>query len=437
MSVSDQILHQTDVRPRRAPMARNLVGVSAGNFIEWYDFAIYAYSIPTISRLFFKEGDPSAALLSTLAIFAVAFLARPSGGVFFGRLGDRIGRRNTLVIALLLMGFCTTLMGLIPTYETIGLAAPALLAFLRLGQGFSGGGEAPGAATFLGEHAPPDRRATWVGLAAAMQVLPFAVAALVVYSLQTAMSEEQFLSWGWRIPFLLSAPLSIVALILRLRLKDSPIFTALENSGRIEATPVKRVLRDHKRELALLVGIASVSSVAFYTISGYLIVYLKAHAGLSYQNGLAATTIALCIYAVTIPCFGAIADRIGRKGVISFGAVGLILLAIPGFLTASQGGLMNVILGMLMMLIPTAAVGSVVQVAQFEIFPSAVRFTGCAIGYNIAYAAFGGTAPLVAEYLVLSTEVAMAPAYYLMAVATVALVPIMLLPETSNKSLEG
>lgn len=428
------MLDRTDAR--HTPMARTVAGMAAGNFVEWYDFAIYSYSIPTISRLFFPEGNAVAALLSTLAILAVSFLFRPMGGVFFGQLGDRIGRRNSLVIALLLMGGCTTAIGLLPTYAIAGLAAPVLLAICRLGQGFSGGGETSGSATFLAEHAPRNHRGTWVALGGATQVMPFAVAALLIYALQGAMSVEQFQDWGWRLPFLLSAPMSLVALFLRSRLKDSPVFAALEQSGRVESSPIKRVLSDHKRELALLIGIASVSSAGFYTITSYLSLFLQTHAGFSYPDALAANSIGIAFYSVAYACFGVISDRIGRKRVILAAAVGLLIMATPGFLTASQGGIVYAVLGQLMMIVPLAAASSVVAVVQCELFPPAVRFTGAALGFNIAYALFGGTAPLVAEYLVMVTSNAMAPAYYLMALASFALIPMALLPETSKKSME-
>jgi MHS family proline/betaine transporter-like MFS transporter len=282
-------------------MARALAGVAAGNFVEWYDFAVYGYSAATIASLFFPKSNPVSALLATFALFSVTFLFRPAGGVFFGRLGDRIGRRNTLVVIILLMGSCTTCIGLLPTYRSIGAVAPVLLALMRLGQGFSSGGESSGASTFLSEYAPPGRRGTWTAISNSTQVLPFVVAAFLIYGLQHRISQDQYLAWGWRIPFLLSAPLAIVGLFLQLRLDDTPAFLALEKTGEIEHAPVLAVLTRYRRELLLLIGIASLNAIGFYTASSYMPTYLTAVAGLDTRTSLVSSAIALLAYSVLIP----------------------------------------------------------------------------------------------------------------------------------------
>jgi MHS family proline/betaine transporter-like MFS transporter len=416
-------------------MARALAGVAAGNFVEWYDFAVYGYSAATIASLFFPKSNPVSALLATFALFSVTFLFRPAGGVFFGRLGDRIGRRNTLVVIILLMGSCTTCIGLLPTYRSIGAVAPVLLALMRLGQGFSSGGESSGASTFLSEYAPPGRRGTWTAISNSTQVLPFVVAAFLIYGLQHRISQDQYLAWGWRIPFLLSAPLAIVGLFLQLRLDDTPAFLALEKTGEIEHAPVLAVLTRYRRELLLLIGIASLNAIGFYTASSYMPTYLTAVAGLDTRTSLVSSAIALLAYSVLIPWFGAAGDRFGRKPIILLGALCLIVLSVPGYLIAAHGGLTNAIVGQLLVIVPVTAVASVVSVAQCELFPTAVRYTGAALGYNVAYMLFGGTAPFVSQYLVVITRAPRAPAYYLACAAAVALLPIALLPETSRVSM--
>jgi MHS family proline/betaine transporter-like MFS transporter len=420
--------------PRRA-MARALAGVAAGNLVEWYDFAVYSYSAATIARLFFPARNPVSALLATFALFGVTFLFRPAGGIFFGRLGDRIGRRNTLVVIILLMGSCTALIGLLPTYKTIGVAAPLLLALLRLGQGVSSGGEAAGASTFLSEYAPPGRRGTWTAISNSTQVFPFVVAALLIYGLEHHMSQEQFLSWGWRVPFLLSAPLALAGLFLQLKLDDTPVFLALEKTGGIERAPLLTVLTRYRRELLILIGIASLNAIGFYSVSSYMPTYLTQVAGLDARTSLISNAIALSAYTVLIPALGAAGDRYGRKPIILAGALCLVVLSIPGYLIAAHGGLASAIIGQLMVVVPVTAIASVVSVAQCELFPTAVRYTGAALGYNVAYTLFGGTAPFVAQYLVVISGVPRAPAYYLAGAAVLALLPIILLPETSALSL--
>lgn len=412
-----------------------LAGVAAGNFVEWFDFAVYGYSASTIAKLFFPDSTPSLALLATLAIFGVTFLFRPAGGIFFGKLGDRIGRRNTLSIIILMMGVCTTLIGLLPTYSHIGVLAPILLAVLRLGQGFSGGGEASGSSTFLSEHAPAARRGFWTGISNASQTLPFVVAAILMTGIESSMSNEAYLSWGWRIPFLLSAPLSLVGLYLRTKLDDTPAFVELARSGQLVEAPVRMVLRDYRREVLLLAGVASLNAVAFYTMSSYMTTYLKQVIGLSPTISLVSNAVALLLYSILIPGFGSLSDRYGRKRILLCGAIGLMLSSVPGYLLAAQGGMLNAIAGQALITVFLTLTASVVAVVQCELFPTAVRYTGAALGYNLGYMLFGGTAPFVAQYLVVHTSAPLAPAFYMSAVALLALIPISRLPETAGSKM--
>jgi MFS transporter, MHS family, proline/betaine transporter len=420
--------------PRRG-VVRALAGVAAGNFVEWYDFAVYGYSATTIAKVFFAGSDPVSALLATFALFGVTFLSRPAGGIFFGRLGDRIGRRNTLIVVIILMGSCTTLIGLLPSYRLIGAGAPILLALMRLGQGFSSGGEAAGASTFLSEYAPAGKRGTWTAISNSTQVIPFVVAALLIYGLQHHVSQDQYLAWGWRIPFLFSAPLALVGLVLQLKLDDTPVFLALEKTGDIERKPVFTVLSRYRRELILLIGIASLNAIGFYSASSYMPTYLSQVAGLDARTSLISNAVALSTYCVLIPWFGAAGDRLGRKPIILIAAVLLVILSIPGYRIAAHGSLASAIIGQVMVIVPVTAVASVVSVAQCELFPTAVRYSGAALGYNIAYMVFGGTAPFISQYLIVVTHAPRAPAYYLASVAAIALLPIALLPETARVSM--
>lgn len=416
-----------------------LVGVAIGNFVEWYDFAIYAYTAPIIAELFFPTLSPAAALFSTLAIFGVTFLARPLGGLFFGRYGDRVGRRAALSVILLVMGVCTFLIGLLPTYSSIGVLAPILLTVLRLGQGFSGGGESSGGATFLSEYAPEGQRGRWAGLSNSTQTLPFAFTAVLVLVLQNWLGHDAYLEWGWRVPFLVAGPLALVGLYIRLRLEDTPAFTQHAEQhaeqGAPKAPPLGRVLVRYRRELLLLVGIAALNAVAFYTMSSYFSIYLTGVIGLSSTIALTSNSIALVFYALIIPFAGMLGDAFGRKRVITTGAVVLAVVTVPGYLLAGSGGLPAAIAGQMLITAGLALVSSVVAVAQAELFPVTVRYTCAALGYNVAYAAFGGTAPFIDQFLASSTGEAISPAFYLVAMALLALLPIRALPETSRASM--
>ncbi|SMG49597.1 MFS transporter [Paraburkholderia susongensis] len=414
---------------------RLLAGVAAGNFVEWFDFAVYGYSASTIARLFFPGSDPTSGLLATLAIFGVTFLFRPAGGIFFGKLGDRVGRRNTLSIIILMMGACTTLIGFLPTYANIGVLAPLLLAVLRLGQGFSGGGEASGSSTFLSEHAPAARRGLWTGISNSSQTLPFVVAAILMTVIEASMSRQAFLSWGWRIPFLLSAPLSLIGLYLRARLEDTPAFVEIQRSGRIVETPIRTVLTHYRKQVLLLAGVASLNALAFYTMSSYMTTYLKQVIGLSPTISLVSNAVALLLYSLLIPFFGSLGDRYGRKRIVFAGALGLALTSVPGYLLAAQGGMLNAILGQCLITVFLTLTASVVAVVQCELFPTEVRYSGAALGYNLGYMLFGGTAPFVAQYLVVVTGAPLSPAFYMSAVALLALVPIAMLPETAGTKI--
>ena len=371
---------------------------------------------------------------STLGIFGVTFLTRPLGGLFFGRYGDRKGRRAALSTILLVMGVCTFLIGVLPTHATIGIFAPLLLTLLRLGQGFSGGGESSGGATFLSEYAPNGQRGRWAGLSNSTQTIPFAVAAILVLLLDRGLGDA-YLEWGWRIPFLLAGPMALIGVYIRLQLDDTPVYSKHRETNAPESAPLSVVLRHYRREVALLIGIAALNAVAFYTMSSYFSIYLTDVVGLDTVTALASNSVALLAYAVLIPFAGSLGDRIGRRPVLTCGAVFLAIVGLPGYLLAGQGGLAAAIGGQLIITCGLVLVASVVAVAQAELFPVSVRYTGAAVGYNVAYAVFGGTAPFIGQYLADASGQAITPAFYLITIALLALIPIRMFPETSRTSM--
>jgi MHS family proline/betaine transporter-like MFS transporter len=415
---------------------RALAAGCVGNFVEWYDFAIYSYSVTIIATLFFPEGNRAAAIIAAFALYGVAFLARPVGGVFWGSLGDRIGRRTTLAVIVLIMGGATMLIGLLPTYGTIGILAPILLALLRLVQGFSGGGEFTGSTSFISEYAPDEKRGLFASISATFTTLPSLLGGLTVFAVAALLGEELYASWGWRIPFLIGGPLALVGLLIRLRMDETPAFKQLkENEEQVESTPAREAIRDHGRSILLVFAIASLSALGAYTLGTYFVTYLQEVVGFGRTTAIAANFLAFFVTVPLVPLVGWLGDRIGRKPLLLIGAPGFVLLSLPGYMLASTGNFFLAILGQLLVALPWSFVVSAVVVIIVEIFPTRVRYSGASIGYNLGYMIFGGTAPIVATFLVSATGSDVAPAVYLIVVALLVLPAVFLLPETSRLSL--
>lgn len=418
-----------------ATRTRVLATASIGNLIEWFDFALYAFSASAISKAFFPEGDGTASLLGTLAVFGVSFLLRPVGGFVFGRMGDRAGRKNVLSVVVLGMGVCTVLMGLIPTYGSIGAAAPALLVLTRLGQGLFSGGEYAGASTFLVEYAPENRRGTWAGISVATGTLPFAFAGFVVLAF-TAMPAAAYDSFGWRLPFLIAGPIALIGLYLRLRMDDTPAFAALERDDRKESAPLRTVLTRHRRSVLLVMAVAGLNSVAMYTIASYMPTYLKENAGAGATAASVTNSLVIVLICVLVPVAGRVSDAVGRRKVLLVGAFGLVLLAGPAFLVLSHGSVATALLGQVMLALPFTCVAAVLSTVMCELFPTRVRYSGSAAGYNVAYAVFGGTAPFVGQLLVDGTGALSAPGWYVAVLALLVLPVALKLPETYHRRLD-
>ncbi|HJQ28718.1 MAG TPA: MFS transporter [Rubrobacter sp.] len=415
---------------------RALAAGCVGNFVEWYDFAIYSYSVTIIATLFFPEGNRAAAIIAAFALYGVAFLARPLGGLFWGSLGDRIGRRTTLAVIVLIMGGATMLIGLLPTYGTIGILAPVLLGLLRLVQGFSGGGEFTGSTSFISEYAPDEKRGLFASISATFTTLPSLLGGLTVFAVAAGFGEETYAAWAWRIPFLIGGPLALFGLYIRLKMDETPTFKALkEREGQIERSPAREAIREHGRSILLVFAIASLSALGAYTLGTYLPTYLQEVVGMSRTTAIAANFLAFFVTVPLVPLVGMLGDRIGRKPLLLVGVPGFILLSVPGYILASTGNFFGAILGQLLVALPWSFVVSAVVVIIVEIFPTKVRYSGASIGYNLGYMIFGGSAPIVATALVSATGSDIAPAIYLIVVALLVLPVVFLLPETRGLSL--
>ncbi|MDZ4017054.1 MFS transporter [Pseudomonas sichuanensis] len=425
--------------PHEVPPAtlRRVIAASAiGNFVEWFDFAVYGFLATLIATQFFASQDPSVALLKTFAVFAVAFALRPLGGIVFGALGDRLGRKRILSLTILLMAGSTTLIGLLPTYASIGVLAPALLTLARCLQGFSAGGEYAGACAYLMEHSPQDKRAFYGSFVPVSTFSAFACAALIAYGLEASLSAEAMNSWGWRVPFLIAAPLGLVGLYLRWRMEETPAFRQAMAEGKQHShSPLGDTLRHHGRTIRNLGAFISLTALSFYMFTTYFATYLQTVGQLSRAQALLVTTVALLFAAVGCPLAGAFCDRVGRRRTIGFTCIWVMVAVFPAYWLASSGSMSGALLGVILLAVGALMSGVVTAALLSECFPTRSRYTASAITYNVAYTLFGGTAPLVATWLIEQSGSRLAPAFYLVAIAMLALIGGSALPETSRISL--
>jgi MHS family proline/betaine transporter-like MFS transporter len=419
-----------------AATAKKAVTAGAiGNFVEWYDYSVYGFFATVIASQFFPSEDRVASLLATFAVFAVAFFMRPVGAFVFGHYGDTIGRRNTLAAAVILMGIATLMIGVLPSYGQIGVLAPILLVVARLLQGFSAGGEWSGSAAFMVEYAPENKR----GLYGSWQQVSI-VAGLVVGSgmgglLGTVLSEDALNAWGWRIPFILGMVVALVGLYLRLRVEDTPAFRIIEEKEEITEAPVKESFTAHWRESLTAIGFTLAWTVAYYILLTYMPTYVSETLGIPLTQALLSNAIGLVVLMALIPFTAALSDRIGRKPLlIAFSAL-IALLTYPLFLLASTQVLAFIVLAQVLFGVIISLFSGPGPAALVEMFPTNVRYSALGVSYNIAVAAFGGTAPFIATYLISRTGSNFSPGFYLIAAAVVTLIVVSTMKETYREPL--
>ena len=408
-----------------------------GTTIEFFDFYIYGTAaVLVFPQLFFPSGNPTTATLQSLATFALAFFARPVGSALFGHFGDRIGRKATLVAALLTMGLSTVAIGLLPTYGTIGLAAPALLALCRLGQGLGLGGEWGGAVLLATENAPRGKE-SWYGMFPQLGApLGFILSTGIFLLLTELLSDAEFLGWGWRIPFLASAVLVFVGLYVRLQLTETPAFQrAISRDERVRV-PLLAVIRDHTRTLVLATLAAITTFVVFYLMTVFTLSWGTSELGFARQEFLLLQMVGVLFFAVTIPLSALGADRFGRRPMLIASSIAVIVfgLMFAPLFTAGEAVKATVFLslGLALMGLTYGPLGT----ALAELFPTAVRYTGASLTFNLAGILGGSLAPYIATYLAATYGIAYV-GYYLSAAAVVTLAAQLLLGRTSASSLNA
>jgi MHS family proline/betaine transporter-like MFS transporter len=404
--------------------------------IEWFDYASYGYLAAVIAAVFFAPGDETAALLGAFGIFAVSFVVCPIGGLVWGHYGDKVGRQRVLALTIVVMSLATFAIGLIPGYATVGIVAPLLLLACRLAQGFSASGEYAGAFSFVAEYAPDDRRGLLVSMVPASTAAGLGMGASMATLLQYGLSEAALNSWGWRIPFLVAGPLGLVGLYIRLELEDTPLFRELERGHEVVRAPLLMGLRRNWRQILLVAfGVVCLNAVGFYMILSYMPTYLSEEMGFDAVTAILTTIISVAAYVLFLPLVGALADRVGRKPVLMVACALFVVLTLPSFGLLSLGGVAFAVLAQVLLGAILAGNDGVLATFLTEMFPTNVRYSSFALSFNLGNAIFGGTAPLIATFLISLSGDASAPGYYLMGAAVVAFVALLFTTETANKPL--
>ncbi|QDQ85092.1 MFS transporter [Paraburkholderia megapolitana] len=407
-----------------------------GSFVEWFEFSVYGYLASIMGRVFFPASTPGVQLIASLAAFAIAFFARPFGGLIFGPMGDRYGRKKVLTATIILMAVATFCIGLIPDHATIGVAAPALLIIFRLLQGVSAGGEASGAAIFVAEYCPDRNRTaitSWIEVGC---MSGFCFGAVVVAALTHFFSVAQIDAWAWRLPFLLALPLGGIGLYIRYRLEETPAFEAAQHRTGQRAG-WRYLFRTHAGPLLQSSGLIIVTNVTLFTVVTYTPTYLVSTLKLDASTGLTISLVSQIFLVAMIPLLGALADRIGRKTVMLSGVLAVAVLVVPCFHLLMTGSFATRLAALALLNLCLAAMLSCIFSKVPSLFETSVRFTGMAISYNVSVALFAGTAPMINAWLIQATGSRMIPAYYLIAAAAVGVVALLFCHDRTGKPMHG
>jgi MHS family proline/betaine transporter-like MFS transporter len=422
-------------------LRRTIAGTAIGNMMEWFDFGVYSYVAVILGRVFFPGASRPVQLISAFATFAAAFLVRPLGGLFFGPLGDRIGRKRVLATTVIMMAVGTFCVGLLPGYAAVGIWAPVLLLAARLVQGFSTGGEYGSAMTFIAEHAPDRRRgflSSWLEFGT---LAGYVLGAALVTVLTTALPERDMLSWGWRVPFLVAGPLGLVGLYLRLKLEETPAFKELDRRAPARETgrwtELRRIAARQRRPLLVCIGLVLVFNVTNYMLTAYMPSYLAAQLGLSQSIALLIVLVVMVVLMVVITFVGRLSDRIGRRPVLMAGCLLLVVGSVPAFLMIRTGHPTLIFSGCLLIGAALLCFNSTSPAALPALFPTDVRAGSLAVAFNISVSLFGGTTPLVAAALVQTTGNLLIPGFYLAAAGLIGVLTVLLSPETARRPLAG
>ncbi|WEH19908.1 MFS transporter [Streptomyces sp. VNUA24] len=417
--------------PQTSPreLRRIITASSTGTLIEWYDFFIYGSLAVVFSGFFFPAGESSLALLVSVAAFGTGFVVRPLGALFFGRLGDQVGRKKTFLATLVLMGAATTLIGCLPKYDTIGAAAPALLVLLRLLQGFAVGGEYGGAATYVAEHSPADRKGFCTSFLQTTATLGLLLSIGVVVACRLLLGEEAFTSWGWRLPFLLSSVLVVLSLRMRLKLHESPVFSRMQAQGTLSKAPVREALgnpRSLRLVLLTLFGLTAGLGAVWYTSQFYALFFLQGVLKVDFLTSNVCMAVALVLGTPTYILFGRLSDKYGRQRIVIPGLALSAVSFLPLYAwireAAADHSWAQVVVAVTLQIVFSAMVYAATAAYLTELYPPRIRYTGLSVSYHLGAGVFGGFMPLIALSLTTSTGNQLAGVAYPIVVAAVSTV---------------
>ncbi len=428
-----------------AKLKKAITAAALGNAMEWFDFGVYGFVAVALGQVFFPGADPGLQMIAALATFSVPFLVRPLGGVFFGRLGDKFGRQKVLSITIIIMSISTVSIGLIPSYASIGIWAPVLLLAAKLAQGFSVGGEYTGAAIFVAEYSPDRKRGflgSWLDFGS---IAGFILGAGVVILITSIVGDENFLSWGWRLPFFIAAPLGLIGIYLRHALEETPTFQQhvekIDSNSRKEIAEPPRVsfreiFTKQWKALIVSVGLVIATNVTYYMLLTYMPSYMSHSLHYSEDHGLIIIIAIMVGMLFVQPFMGLLSDRFGRKPFVIIGSIGLFILAIPSFILIQSNVIGLIFLGFLILAVLLNCFIGVMASTLPAMFPTNIRYSALAIAFNVSVMVAGIT-PTFAAWLVEATHNLFMPAYYLMVVAVIGLVTGIYMKETANKPLKG
>jgi MFS transporter, MHS family, proline/betaine transporter len=417
-------------------LSRAVSAASIGNLLEWYDWSVYAFFGVQIAKLFFPDSNPLRAVLLWFLIYGIGFFMRPIGAMVIGHYGDKYGRKSALVFTVMTMALGTVLIGLVPTYSSIGVFGAVLLTVARLIQGFSAGGEWGGSTSFLAEYAPAGRRGFFTSLQQVTTVGGLVLGSAYAALLTAVLSTDQLQSWGWRVPFLSGILLAFVGFYIRSRVEETPKYEAVEQAHAVESTPFMAMVRHYPKETVQAFCFTLLWTVGFYIVLTYMPTFMQQQLHIPASQSLIATSAGQLLLAVLIPFSGALSDRVGRRPLLIAACAIFVIGIIPAFrLVVAHPSFEVVLMNQLFWAIPLSFYSGAGPAAIAEIFPTKVRYVALSTGYSTSVAIFGGFAPLIAQQLILSTGDPVSPSYYVILAAIASLITMIMLKETYDKAL--